>query len=499
MKKVYCVLLVSCFFLSVAGCSSIFGPYDGPRRPVPEDRVTVGPILPDPDAIAVEPLDFDPPAPERVVLDNGMVLFFMEDRELPLVSLSLAMRAGSVFDPPGLEGLAAMTGKSMIRGGTIRMTPDEVDDELDFLAADISVSVGKKTMVLSLDATADTFDRALEIFSDILHHPRFSEQRLVNAVNVTVEDLRRIPDNPQRLAFRELSRLLYDDERWGRSPSIDSVRAITRDHCRTFHKNFIQSGPAMAAVSGDVSLREIRTKLNDLFGSRSLEESEPLPEPPDPRESAPIYYLPKDLPQSVIVAGYLVPGENDPDFYAMEVLNDIAGGGGFQSRMMTEIRTRRGLAYSAGSIYEPKSDFGVVAVYAMTRSESTANVVDLANAILDDLARNAVDAQTLDRSRKSLINSHVFSFTSASIITRKQMMNAFRGLPDNFLQTYTDRIAAVDAEDVRRSADAYLGSNRSVLLVLGNPDSFMEQLAAKGTLVEIRSDLLEDARKPVTE
>jgi zinc protease len=494
-NNIYRVFIVLILSLSLTGCTCLIGRCDAPRSPFPEDRATAAPVLPDPNAIAVEPLDFDPPAVERVVLDNGMVLFFMEDRELPLVKLSLIIQAGSVFDPPGLEGLAALTGKAMIRGGTSRMTPDEVDDELDFLAADISVSVGKKTMVLSVDATTDTFDRALEIFNDILHHPRFSEQRLANVANVTVEDLRRIPDNPQRLAFRELSRLLYDDERWGRSPTINSVRAITRDHCEIFHKNFIQSGPSMAAVSGDVSLREIRKKLNDLLGSRCLAEAEPLPEPPVPRELAAGYYLSRDLPQSVIVAGYVVPGKNDPDFYAMNVLNDIAGGGGFQSRMTTEIRTRRGLAYSVGSIYEPKSDFGVVAVYAMTRSEATASVVELMNSILEDLAWNPVDTEALERSRKSLINSHVFSFTSASKITRKQMMNAFQGLPDNFLQTYTDRIASVDAEDVRRSADAYLGSNRRVLLVLGHPDSVKEQRVAKEPLVEIRSDLLEEVEE----
>lgn len=448
--------------------------------------------LPHPDSIVSPPLNFEPPRADRIELDNGMVLFFMEDREVPLVDLSLVTRAGSVYDPKGLEGLARMTGSAMRSGGTRHMTPHEVDDELDFLAADIGVSVDAEVLTISLNAPRETFDRAFELFGEIMMHPRFCEDRLATTRNVTLENLKRLPDNPQRLAFRELSQVLYDDDRWGRSPTITSVKAIDRDHLRSFHERYVQSGPAMIALSGAISAEEIVEKLNAFFASRPLEEVEPLPEPPISRESAPNYYLARQLPQSVVITGYLAPGKTSSRYYAMEVLNTIAGGGGFQSRLMTEIRTRRGLAYSAGSLYQSRTYYGVFAAYAMTRSDATVTVVDLTDSILADFIHNPVDEETLSQARQSLTNSYVFSFTSARMVAEGQMMNEFSGLPHDFLHTYTEGINAVTAGDVQKAAESYLNEDRRVLLVLGDPAYFKEELSSKGPLLEVRSDLLEE-------
>lgn len=483
MKKRFLPAILIGFIFYATSCA-------GPSIIKPEP---IGSKMPDPDTIASPPIDFDPPCAERIELDNGMVLFFMEDRELPIVNMTFVTRAGSVFDPLGLEGLAAMTASVMRSGGTLNLSADEVDDELDFLGAEIFASVTPEYLTFSLNSTVETFDGAFRLFVDILNHPRFCDQRLATSKGVTLEELTRIQDDPQRLAFREISRLIHEDEAWGRQPSPATVGAIERSHLVTFHERHIKRGPAMITVAGAVKASEITRQLNDLFGSRSLEESDPLPPPPIPRRSSASYYLAKRLPQSVIIAGHSAPGKKSGDYYAMEVLDTIVGGGGFQSRMMTEIRTRRGLAYSAGSIYLSRSGHGVFTAYAVTRSEATVTVVDLTESILQEMVRNPVEEKTLDQARKALTNSYVFSFTSPRMIVERWMINEFLGLPPDFLYTYIDRINAVTAEDVRRVAETVLKDDRRVLFVLGDPAFFKGELSQRGPLSEVRSDLLNKA------
>jgi predicted Zn-dependent peptidase len=164
----------------------------------------------DPDRLSYEEIKFSPPKPERVVLENGLTVYYMEDRELPLVNISFVVGAGSVFEPPGKEGLAEMTGDVMRTGGAAKLTGDKVDEELEYLAAPISISLGMEYGTGSLSVLKKDLNRAFKIFADIIRVPTFDEAKLDQEKNLKIEELRRVFDKPQRLAFREFKKAMKD-------------------------------------------------------------------------------------------------------------------------------------------------------------------------------------------------------------------------------------------------------------------------------------------------
>ena len=186
------------------------------------------PVWPDPDRIAYGEIRFSPPKPERVVLENGLTVYYLEDRELPLVQVSFVVGAGSVFEPDGKAGLAELTGDAMRTGGAGKLGGDKVDEELEYLAAPISVSLGMEYGTGSLSVLKKDLARAFRIFADILRNPAFEEAKLEQEKNLKIEELRRVFDRPQRLAFREYRRVLYAGNPRGRLPEIKTIEAIER-------------------------------------------------------------------------------------------------------------------------------------------------------------------------------------------------------------------------------------------------------------------------------
>lgn len=451
--------------------------------------VSSSPLMKDPDSIAYPPLRFDPPVAERFELDNGIPLFFMEDRETPLVRISVAARTGSVYDPPGREGLAEIAGSVMRTGGTLAMSPDEFDDELDYCAADLDVSVTADILWVTLTVRENYLGDVLVLMKDMLMTPAFDPDRLELARRIKIEELKRLPDNPQRLAFREFTKLLYRDSSWGRPPSIGSLEALTRDDCLEFHRRHIGSGAIMITVTGPLSAEETKTTISEQFGSWQADDPVTPLSAPSPRESGPIWHIHREVPQSVVVIGHIGPGKKSKDYYAMTVLDFILGGG-FRSLMFLEIRTRMGLAYSTGTFYNPRSDFGAFAAYVMTGAGTTASVIESTLSILESVKARPVDDETLLWARNSLTNSHIFSFLSPHQIVRGQMLDELEGLPPDFMRRYPEGINAVTAEDLQRVAAIWLDNGYRTILTLGDASRFDQPLSRFGAFKQLDSDLV---------
>ena len=443
------------------------------------------PPLPDPQRLKYPPLTFMPPEPERVELENGMVLYVLEDRELPVVHVSAVIRAGSAYDPEGREGLAELTAHVMRTGGTRSMTGDEIDDLLEFTAASISVSAGSDAASADLFVLKKDYDRVFQIFSDILIYPVFDERKLELAKGLKIEDLRRIADVPQRLAFREFRKVLYSGNPRGRLSTIESVGRIQKDDLEGFHKRFFLPRNIMMAVSGDVDGKEVIEKFRRHFaGWHDAGRVHPVL-PPGEKHSSPIYYLHKEGPQSTIIVGFLAPEKKSPDSYPFTLLDFIVGSGGFRSRIFQEIRSNMGLAYSTGSYYEGREGYGVFGSYAITKSETTGTVLARLWQILQDAGRRKVLEGELTWAKNAIVNSFIFSFSSTDLIATQQMMIEFHGLPPDYLRTYRGRIEAVNRDDVLRVAGQYLRDGRATTLVVGNEQNFDRPLSTFGDIHKI--------------
>ena len=186
-------------------------------------------MQPAPDQISYPALEFRMPQAERIELQNGMTLFYLEDRELPLVSISAVLRTGTLYDPPGKEGVAELTAYLMRTGGTAKLQSDRLDQRLDALAASPSFSMSLDSASVHFSFLKSDLDACLDLLSQMMMHPAFEEKKLQLALALKAEDLRRIMDNPQRLAFREFNRLLYPDDPRGRYMTSTSLKNISRD------------------------------------------------------------------------------------------------------------------------------------------------------------------------------------------------------------------------------------------------------------------------------
>jgi zinc protease len=436
--------------------------------------------LTNPDMLKYPQLHFKPPQAERVALNNGMILYMLEDHELPLVNIQAVIKTGSYFDPDGKEGLAELTGMVMRTGGSETMSGSSIDETLESLAINLIISTQMESTALSFSSLKNHVDMGMKILSQVMMQPAFTEGKLHLAKNLKMEELRRIADDPQQLTFREFNRIIYRGSPRGRLASVPSIDNIERSDIVRFYKRFFYPGNILIAVTGDITKNETIALFEKYFGAwQNKGVVEEIP-PPDTKLKGGVYHLSKDTPQSVIITGKFAPAKNNPDYYPFTVLDFILGSGGFRSRIFQKIRTNQGLAYSAGSFYRAKSSYGVFGTYAMTKSATTGKVLSLLRSIAEGVKMEAINSAELDWAINSINNSFIFSFGSTEQVARQQLMLEVEKLPRDHLLKYQDRIKETGSGDIKRTVSKYLTSTETVILVTGKESDFDQPLADFG-------------------
>lgn len=442
-----------------------------------------------PDQMKFPDLEFRLPAAQTVILENGMRLFFLQDTELPLVKVSLTTRTGSMYDPAGKEGVAELTAYLMRTGGTNKFRSADIDRRLDALAASPAFSMQLDSAGVSFSFLKSDLDECLQLLSEMLLHPAFEDDKFQLALSLKREEQRRITDNPQRLAFRELNRLLYPDDPRGRYATQSSLSNITRDDLAAFHRKYFFPSSMMIAVSGDISKQEAIDKISQYFpATLPLRPALGIADPPKTARTG-LYFIQKSIPQSTAVVGELTIGNNDPDYYAFLLLDFIVGSGGFSSRIFSAVRNEEGLAYSAGSFYRARSNYGTFGAYALTKTDSTRRVLDLIDTILKEVRDGGITQKELDGAKISVLNHFVFSVESADQIASQQMTMAYEGLPTDYLSAYRNRIQSVTLDDIKRTAVKHLNKEKRLMLILGDADQFGKLPEAWGPPVFISPQL----------
>jgi len=468
-KKLFLCVLIACFIAS--GMLPIYAK--------PHEELTF------------EPIQFNPPVPEKRMLSNGMTLYLLEDHELPVFDISGLVKTGTIYDPADKIGLASICASVMRTGGTMSREPDALNEELESMAASVEVGMSPEYGTVSLSTMAEDIEKGLEIFADVLRNPAFREEKLELRKQQGIEAIRRRNDNPIQLAWRNFSEILYGkDHPFGWYSEIENVESIAVDDLKAFHTKYYQPNNIMLAITGDFETETLIAQLEKTFEGWENSEIE-FPHIADV-ENAPkpsVNYILKDLPQTTMLIGHfgIKRTPDFPDFFALRVMNDILGEGGFTSRLMKEVREKHGLAYMVGSLMQTSfyTNPGEWFAYSQTRSEKTAEAISLIISIVRDLRENPVSEEELQRTKDSLINSFVFGFESSSQIAFQQMMLAYRGFAPDFLETFTDNIAEVSAEDVQKVAQKYLHPDALTIVTVGNQDNFDRPLSEFGEVNEI--------------
>lgn len=431
-----------------------------------------------------KPLNFDPPKVDRVVLENGMILYLLEDHDLPLFNITARIRTGAVYEPPEKAGLASLTGYVMRNGGTLSMPADTMNEDLEFMAASVETSIDRESGSASLSTLKKDIDKGLKIFADVLMNPAFPEDKIRMRKDEVIESIRRENDNPAQIAGREFRKIMYDSKHpYNRKieGTLESIEKITRDDMLAFHKKFFHPNNIILGISGDFNKEELIRKLNTAFAGWKKEEIR-FPEVPkvEKRFEKSVYYVYKDINQANVLMGHLGIHRKSPDYFPVMIMNFILGGGSFTARIPGRIRSDEGLAYSAYSVFQTSRDIGMFIVSCQTKLESTSRAISIALEELDKIRKTPVDKDELVQAKETFMNQFVFRFTTSASIVGQKVDIEYEELPLNYLETYLDNVQAVTQEDVQRVARKYLHPDEIKVLVVGDKEKFDKPLDSFG-------------------
>ncbi|MCU0225423.1 MAG: insulinase family protein [Acidobacteria bacterium] len=431
---------------------------------------------------------FPIPKPQVVDLPNGMKVFLLEDRELPLISVTALVRAGANWEPAGKIGLAGLTGSVQRTGGTAKMTGDQIDDFLAARAASVETFIGDDAGSASMDCLGQDFDAVLPIFADVLRRPAFAQDKLDVAKVQANAGIARRNDNVGGITGREIAKLVYGaDSPIARQTEYATIAAIARQDLVDFHAKYYHPNNVYLGVVGDFDSKEMLAKLQAAFGDwpkGPAFDGAAVPYRTTPNPG--LFFIEKsDVNQANIVLAELGIEQKNPDYFPVQVMNE-AFGGGFSARLFSNVRSKKGLAYSVrGSL---GADFlypGMFQAGLQTASSNMSRAIDAMKFEINDLVANPPSDDEIRRAKESILNSFIFNYDSRRKILGQQLSYAFYGLPADYLETYRANIEKVTREDVARVAKQYVKPENLSVLVVGKAADFDKPLAELGTVTTL--------------
>jgi len=429
-----------------------------------------------PEALVFPSLIFEVPDSSalRSELANGIPVYALTDHQLPLVNITVFFRGGRYLEPHDKEGLAAITGQAWRTGGAGDRTARQLDEELDFLAARLSTDIGDVTGSVSLNVMSKDLEAATALLMDVLLSPQFQEDRLAKAQDDLIQAMRRRNDDIADIEAREWDRLLFGDEFWmNRLPTQQSVESITADDCRRFAARLIDAGSLVVAVSGDVDRGSLMALLGKTLGGLER-RAEPIPAIPQPKTTAKpgVYVVHKDdVNQGRVSIGRVGFRVGHPDEFALRIMNDILGGGGFTSRITRRVRSDEGLAYSARSrLTFPVTIPGEFRASFQSKSSTCAYAAEIVNELINGIRENGITDDELKISMASYIETFPRRFETPARTVGVFASDEMLGRPDGYWLSYRDRIAEVSTDAARNAARKYLDPASMIMLVVGNID-----------------------------
>ena len=450
MKKAICLIIALCFM----GCAAGFGQVEKPSD------------------LKYPPLKFEPPDPKafRMELANGLRAYIQEDRSLPLVTISAQVNFGNLYVPKEKEGLGSVMADTLIKGGTKTKEGDTIQERIDFLGGSLSFFVSERTSTLSLFVLSKDLDEGLSLFFDVLMNPEFREDALKLSKARLIEQLRQANDQPSTVLSREYSHLLYGDHPLTWDPTRITYEGIAAADLKGFHGEYFFPKNIILAAAGDFNKTELKNKINKITaGWKNKSLKMPAFSKNFPQFEPGVYFIQKAINQGYVSLGHLGIEDTNPDYFAVQVMNFILGGGSFTSRITMKVRSDEGLAYNTGSRFRYRWGYpGTFSGYVQTKSSTVGYAISL---IMNELNRIRKEPVS-DDEMETAVNYYLESFSNA-FESPQATMSTFANLemtgkPMDYYKTYRDKIRVVTKAKVQEVANKYIHPDQAVIMIVGD-------------------------------
>ncbi|WP_171229910.1 pitrilysin family protein [Ruegeria sp. HKCCA4008] len=406
---------------------------------------------------------------EEVTSPGGIKAWLVEDHSIPFTALELRFRGGTSLDDPDKRGAVNLM-SGLIEEGAGDMDARTYARELEALAASFRYKAGDDSVSISARFLSENRDEVVDLLRTTIHEPRFDQDAVDRVRAQVLSGLRSDQTDPNEIAGLTFAQMAYGDHPYGSEGkgTIESVSALTRDDVVAAYEGVFAKDRLYVGAVGDITAEELGTLLDTLLGDLP-DTGKPIPGKAEVNIPGGVSVVEFDTPQSVALFGQAGIDRDDPDFFAAFVLNHILGGGGFESRLMQEVREKRGLTYGVGTYLVPKD---LASVYLGSVSSANDRIAEAIDVIRDEWARAATEGVTqeeLDDAKTYLTGAYPLRFDGngqiASIMVGMQM----EGLPIDYIATRNDKVNAVTLEDVNRVAAELLDPDGLHFVVVGKP------------------------------
>jgi len=414
---------------------------------------------------------------EKLVVHKGAKAYLVQTKALPMVDIEVSIDAGDRYDPAGKSGLADMTAGLMnygVRGDKGLLSEAQIADEIADLGANIGLSVGGERAILRIRTLSrkDLRDRAVQLAAAMLSAPTYDAKIVAREKQRTITNLLEAETKPEYVLERRFKKMVYGSYPLADTPSVQSVSAITASDLQRFHKQFYRSDRMIVSIVGDVD----STQANDIVQMllKEIPQSGPAITPLPDLQRSPIeplaqreVQIPFDSQQAHIAMGMTAVARNNPDFFPLLVGNYVLGGGGFVSRLMGEVREKRGLAYSVFSYFAPGKDNGIFQAGLQTKGDQGSIALEVMSDTIAKFIANGPTPNELVAAKANLINGYPLRIDNNRKLLDNVSSIAWNDLPLDTMEIWTKQVEAVTLEQVTAAFQKYLAMDRMKIVVLG--------------------------------
>jgi len=409
------------------------------------------------------------PLATRTVLDNGAILLVAERPSLPMVVINILFKSGAAADPAGKEGVANLTAELLTRG-TTQHSAQALAEELDFLGASLGVDADLETTSVTLTTLTKNLSASLTLLAEALTSPIFPIAELEKKRIEIAGGLQSREEDPGWVAQRAFLEKLYPQHPYGRlvEGQVTTLAGLKREDVIAYHQTYYRPNNAIIAIAGDITQENFETLLRTHFATWQRADIPAITWPEEQQPTATQITIDKKVAQANVILGHIGIARPNPDYYAVQVMNYILGGGGFGSRLMDKIREELGFVYSISSSFSARKHAGPFTVVLQTKNASTAQAIEESRKVISRFVEEGPTEKELTEAKDYLVNSFPLRLVSNRDVAALLPVLEFYDLGLDYPDRYPTLIGQITREQVQSAAKTYIHPDRLLQVIVAD-------------------------------